>query len=45
MNLTNDELLRKTYFERPTDDLALELAKRLEAALDEIEKLTTKGNS
>lgn len=44
MNLTNDELLRKTYFERATDALALELAKRLEEALNEIEKLTTKGN-
>ena len=41
MQLTDDELLRNTYFERPTDELALELAKRLENALMEIETLKT----
>lgn len=41
MQMTDDELLRKTYFERPTDEMALELAKRLENALMEIEILKT----
>lgn len=42
MDLTDDELLRKAYFERPADMLVMELAKRLDAALTEIE--TLKGN-
>lgn len=39
MKMTDEELLRITYFERHTDELALELAKRLENALMEIETL------
>ena len=37
MEFTDEELLRKAYFERPDDELVKELAKRLESALEEIE--------